>query len=184
MVIFDLIQMNIFFLHRNPKTNAQYHCDKHVVKMLLEAVQILYCAHWMTDPDGIRWKVSCRTKTKTAKLIGPYKKAHPNHPCSIWVRESISNYKYLCLIAMSLCEEYTFRYSKIHGCQIHLNWLIKNIPQNIKCHELTNLPIVIKGNEIKNPILAYRNYYNTEKKRFAKWSKRSPPPWFSPKDTF
>jgi hypothetical protein len=28
--------MNIFFLDENPKLSAQYHVDKHVVKMILE----------------------------------------------------------------------------------------------------------------------------------------------------
>ena len=28
--------MNIFYLHENPKRCAEMHCDKHVVKMILE----------------------------------------------------------------------------------------------------------------------------------------------------
>ena len=28
--------MNIFFLDENPSLSAKYHCDKHVVKMILE----------------------------------------------------------------------------------------------------------------------------------------------------
>ena len=170
--------MNIFLLHKNPKTNAKYHCDKHVVKMILETIQMLYCAHWVCDPYGIEWKSSCRVKTFSAKTVGPYKKTHPNHPCNIWVRESISNYNYLCLIGMALCEEYTFRYSRVHGCQVHLNWLIKNVPNGITKCELTPFPIAITGNDIKDPIQAYRAYYIKDKAAFAKWTKRATPKWF------
>ena len=37
--------MNIFHLHRNPETCARYHCDKHVVKMILETGQMLSTAY-------------------------------------------------------------------------------------------------------------------------------------------
>jgi len=30
--------MNIFLLDKNPEKCAKYHCDKHVVKMILESV--------------------------------------------------------------------------------------------------------------------------------------------------
>ena len=33
--------MNIFILDRDPKVCAQYHCDKHVVKMILETAQMI-----------------------------------------------------------------------------------------------------------------------------------------------
>lgn len=29
--------MNIFYLDKDPKTAAEFHCNKHVVKMILEA---------------------------------------------------------------------------------------------------------------------------------------------------
>ena len=37
--------MNIFFLDDDPKMCAQAHCDKHVVKMILEYAQIMSTAH-------------------------------------------------------------------------------------------------------------------------------------------
>jgi hypothetical protein len=37
--------MNIFILHKNiQKKGAQYNCDQHVVKMILESVQMLCAA--------------------------------------------------------------------------------------------------------------------------------------------
>ena len=37
--------MNIFFLSLNPVTCAMMYCDQHVIKILLEIVQMLYTAH-------------------------------------------------------------------------------------------------------------------------------------------
>ena len=37
--------MNIFHLHKDPKICAEYHCDKHVVKMILETAQMLSTAY-------------------------------------------------------------------------------------------------------------------------------------------
>ena len=36
--------MNIFFLDKTPYKSAQYLCDKHVVKMILESAQMLSTA--------------------------------------------------------------------------------------------------------------------------------------------
>ena len=33
--------MNIFVLDKNPKKAAEYHCNKHVVKMILESCQMV-----------------------------------------------------------------------------------------------------------------------------------------------
>ena len=37
--------MNIFHLDKNPIKCALYHCDKHVVKMILETAQMLSTAY-------------------------------------------------------------------------------------------------------------------------------------------
>lgn len=41
--------MNIFTLHQDPFICAQQHCDKHVVKMILEYAQLLSTAHRLLD---------------------------------------------------------------------------------------------------------------------------------------
>ena len=38
--------MNIFVLDLDPQKAAEYHCNKHVVKMILESAQMLCTAHW------------------------------------------------------------------------------------------------------------------------------------------
>ena len=41
--------MNLFYTSVNPQTAAQYQCDKHVVKMILETAQMLSTAHRLTE---------------------------------------------------------------------------------------------------------------------------------------
>ena len=86
--------MNIFFLDFNTQKCAQYHCDKHVVKMILETAQLLCGVHHMIPQV-------------TPQV--PYKLSHKNHPCAIWTRDSLSNYLYLCDLGLELCKEYTYR---------------------------------------------------------------------------
>ena len=43
--------MNIFMLDRDPRVAANMHCDKHVVKMILETAQLLCTAHRVLDGD-------------------------------------------------------------------------------------------------------------------------------------
>ena len=40
--------MNLFLLDVDLKKCAQFHCNKHVVKMILELTQILYTCWWVS----------------------------------------------------------------------------------------------------------------------------------------
>lgn len=165
--------MNIFYLHSNPKICAIYHNNKHLCKMILETVQLLYTCIHITTPDLLHDAPLNKSGHKG------YKPTHPKHPSAIWTRSSIFNYKWLCLLGIELCKEYTFRYNKIHSCQTHLNWLIKKTPSipNIPFTQpLQAMPDKYKN---KDAIIAYRNYYIYEKAYFSKWTKRKPPYWFS-----
>ena len=93
--------MNIFFLDEDSKMCAQAHCDKHVVKMILEYAQMMSTAHRVLDPPS--------------ELIEPmYKPTHKNHPAAVWVRESDANYKWLYDLWFWLAKEYWWRYDKMH----------------------------------------------------------------------
>jgi len=41
--------MNIFYLDKDPIKSAEMHCDKHVVKMIIEYAQLLSTAHRVLD---------------------------------------------------------------------------------------------------------------------------------------
>jgi hypothetical protein len=61
--------MNIFVIHENPIIAAREHCDKHVVKMILESAQMLSTSHRILD--GVEEKapsVSGKTMSKYWRL--------------------------------------------------------------------------------------------------------------------
>ena len=158
--------MNIFFLDFDTQKCSQYHCDKHVVKMILETAQLLCSTHWVIGSEA------------------PYKLSHKNHPCSIWVRESLSNYLYLCDLGLELCKEYTYRYGKRHKSQDVIEWCLTNKP-NISDTEFTEPPKAMPDEyKVNNVVESYRNYYIGAKKDFAKWKNRNIPEWFSNKYIF
>ena len=158
--------MNIFFLHVDPRIAAEYHCDKHVVKMILETAQLLYTACWILDPDNIP--------------PNAYKKTHANHPCAIWVRESLSNYKWLVEMGLWLCNEYRFRYGehKTHKTEPHLLWLQSNPPRGLTEKGITEIRLAMPVEyKLPNPIQSYRKYYIIAKKSLLTYSRREPPPF-------
>jgi hypothetical protein len=155
--------MNIFLLDTDTRKCAQYHCDKHVVKMILETAQLLCGVHHMTG--------------QVTNQV-PYKLSHKNHPCAIWSRESLSNYLYLCDLGLELCKEYTYRYGKRHKSQEVIEWCVTNKP-NICDKEFTE-PARAMPNEYKvdSVVESYRNYYIGEKSKIAVWKNREIPEWF------
>jgi len=159
--------MNIFFLDFDTKKCAQYHCDKHVVKMILETAQLLCGTHWVIGNEA------------------PYKLSHKNHPCAIWTRTSLSNYLYLCDLGLELCKEYTYRYGKRHKSQDVIEWCLINKP-NIHDVDFTSPPLAM-GDEFKienDVIESYRNYYREGKKLIVSWKNRAIPSWFQTNEVF
>lgn len=47
--------------------------------MILESAQLLASAHWVTNPEG------------TKDVPEMYRLTHKNHPCAVWVRQSIKS---------------------------------------------------------------------------------------------
>ena len=43
--------MNIFYLDNDPIKSAELHCDKHVVKMIIEYAQLMSTAHRVLDGE-------------------------------------------------------------------------------------------------------------------------------------
>ena len=48
--------MNIFYLHKKPEVSARLHCDKHVVKMIIEYAQMLSTAQ-LEPGQTIRYRI-------------------------------------------------------------------------------------------------------------------------------
>ena len=185
--------MNIFYLSTNTDECARYHCDKHVVKMILETAQMLSTAHRVLDGDEL---------ADEKKL---YKKVHANHPSTKWVRESYANYLWAYDLLYSLCKEYTFRYNKYHKVQRSGLLTMLMIAPNAFGIDHYNSPVFLdshtappmcmpdqykpskelldrKASEYvakHSTVQAYKRYYLGEKLSFAKWTRREAPYWYS-----
>ena len=198
--------MNIFYLDRDVQLAAQYHCDKHVVKMILESAQLLSTAHRYLDGEmQIRQRLVPGTlenpkyrKHKSWVLQDArehvlYSATHINHPSAIWCRENIQNYNWLYQLFHELCHEYTYRYGKVHACAKLID-VLRSPPVNIKFGDFF-APTPAMPPELKivadNPqpgrkydvLKSYHNYYNVSKRSFASWqgkvNSRPTPAWYT-----
>ena len=153
--------MNIFFLHVIARICAQMHADKHVVKMILETCQMLCTTHHVTE----------------SSYTPPYKSTHKNHPCTIWVRTSVANYKWLVELGLELSKEYTHRYGKIHKGQQYIEEMSRNIPPIPEIGFTSPAQAMPDMYKDSDPVQAYRAYYLFEKYKMLTWKKRTKPDW-------
>ena len=176
--------MNRFILDKDPQIAAEYHCDKHVVKMILEECQMLCTAHRILD--GVETLGKSKTNRNVKRWILPdaretalYHATHVNHPCTQWSMFTTNNYIWSVSLLRCLLDEYKYRYKKEHKCE-QLYPLLQRLPHNIKSGPLTPFPQAMPD-ECKrdNPVDGYRQYYIDHKARFAKWTDRSVPEWFT-----
>ena len=154
--------MNIFFIEdlNSVDAIAKSHCDKHVVKMILETAQILSAV------------------SRIYGLEQGYKLTHRNHPVVKWVAESLENWIWTKELGFALCREYTYRYGKIHKTQGVLD-ILEYPPMPIIGFTTPPQCVPEKYKLMKNEFIkAYRNYYIYEKGTIAKWTKRNSPSWF------
>ena len=152
--------MNIFILDTDIEKCAQYHCDQHVVKMILESVQML-----------------CTALNKKG-FTTPYKSTHVKHPCVLWVEESFENFSWLQNLALALNTEYRFRFEK------DTDHKSISVLSDIRDFSYDNRGLTefaqAMPDEYKVPgdaVNAYRNFYLGEKMKFARWTKRNVPEW-------
>ncbi len=155
--------MNIFVLDEDIDRCAQFHCDQHVVKMILESVQLL-----------------CTALNKKG-FVTPYKSTHMKHPCVLWVEESYDNFLWLHDLTLALNREYQYRYGK---SQDHKSIAVLSVIRDFQYPSSGLTPFAqAMPDEYKvegDPVLAYRQFYQGDKSRFAKWTKRDMPYWYHP----
>ena len=177
--------MNIFYLAEDPKVCAQYHCDKHVVKMILEYAQLLSTAHRVLDGEHVK-VISNSGKRMVSNWVLDdssdavlYKVAHVSHPSNIWTRASGHHYIWLWRLWHNLCLEYTERYDKTHMTWKKLRSYLSILPQNIQDNGFKEPPQCMPDDckEI-SAVKAYRKFYKAHKREFATW-KTQVPSWFN-----
>ena len=152
--------MNIFVLDKNIKKCAAYHCDQHVVKMILESVQML-----------------CTALNKKG-FTTPYKSTHVKHPCVLWVEQSYDNYLWLENLAIALNDEYDYRYQK------NKDHKSISVLGQIKQHRFESNGLTEFAQAMPDQykvsgdaVTAYRQFYIGEKLSFANWTRRRRPTW-------
>lgn len=154
--------MNIFWLDKDPVLCAQYHNDKHIVKMPLELAQLLCTAHHEYG-------------TATPQM---YKPTHRNHPCAIWVRESPENYFRTYKLYVALLIEYEHRYGRKHKSG-ELSAILALAPNTHITDSSTEPPQCMPDDcKHEDYIQAYRQYYRQHKRSIADWTRRADPPWY------
>lgn len=173
--------MNIFFLSTNPEAAAQAHGDRHVVKMLLESVQLLWTAQHIGHSEAdSRADLSTAPTTKSGQP--GYKPTHRNHPCAIWTRATIGNYRWLCALAAALAVEYHHRYPTAgeHACEPHVRWLTENpppLPQKSMTMPPCAMPVEYKIS--RNAVVCYRAFYagSKQERGITVYTRRERPIW-------
>lgn len=172
--------MNIFVLSTNASIAAQYHCDQHLHKMILESAQMLstvarhYAPKWDKD-----------------LYSGYYKPTHHNHPCTEWLRQNLTNCSWLIRLCYALNSE---RLSAAN-CDDHASML------TVKLFESDFIP----GLAVSNPkefvfagplqiqirpdldtVAKYRKYYRLKNQQWIHdgkgpmtWKNRTVPEWMT-----
>lgn len=187
--------MNIFVLDTNPAVAATLLCDQHIGKMLLEACQLLCGAH--REPWELHSSNSIaasrrryEAKTPAERLTDdelPYLPTHLKHPCSVWVRNSLSNYQWLVQHALSLASEYHYRFGKHHDSASVAVWLARRNPIDVPTGHRTPFAQAMPE-QYRSPdaVAAYRRYYAAEKQvlrgKPVTWTRRLKPDWFETRE--
>lgn len=170
--------MQILVTDENPLTVAREMCDKHLLKLIVEATQLLSTHMYIVAPE-------------TYNRLDLYKPTHIRHPATTWLLESQNNVWWLLLCAHEMIMEYRYRYKKTHACKDKI----------MKIFEIWSEPFstifetqyLLKANnhtpfrqimpdyfKIEGmPVEAYRNYVQSAKGHFATWKIKSRrPSWW------
>jgi hypothetical protein len=117
--------MNLFILSLIQKEFAEYMMDKHISKIILEAVQMLCSALRVLEPEENETKNKCL-----------YKLAHKNHPVTIWCRTSKANFIWVLDLIDCMHTEWKYRYghpeNKMHKSYLIAQYLRENMPSDDK----------------------------------------------------
>lgn len=155
--------MNIFVTSVDPVACAKHLDDKRVVKMVLESAQLLSNAlhlHGVSE--------------------APYKLTHKGHPCTKWAAEKRSHYMWLFDHFVALCDEYTYRYKKIHKCEQFFDVFMsheKSIPDGGRLTSFQNSSGFVGGHVCECYKLCMIKKWTQTDKRPAKWTNRQIPYW-------
>lgn len=119
--------MNIFQLATCLTLSAAYLMDAHVSKMVIEATQILYAAHYMLGTS--------KEALDESHEKGAYRKCYQGNRFTLWAGETLGNYMLLAQYGLAMAAEYHLRYPDRkggeHACVPRLRWLCANPPKSL-----------------------------------------------------
>jgi len=182
--------MNIFFLDRHPRIAAQYHLDKHVVKMPTEYLQMLSTAHRVMDgqeytdlsKNGRRIKRWRHFSDRMEENL--YKASHVNHPSNVWLRQSTLHYVWFYQLFLETAKDYEKRYGRRHKTLDVAELAgVSTPPQNMYNNGWVDPPLAMPDvYKVGDAVESYKNYYRGDKASFATW-KNKIPDWFTINNT-
>ena len=193
--------MNLFYLDEDHDKNAEYHIDKHVVKMILETAEMICMAHYVNEVLGfVPRKLEKDEYVRVCQYKGQFKPlkpedrpipyigrdAHLNHPSTIWVRSSYENYAWTWCYMHALESERKFRNPR--GVPEHKAITLTRHLPDLSIPDRGFTPFALAMGNLKeahpelvddsNPIQSYRNFYMLDKNGFASWKSREVPEWW------
>jgi len=192
--------MNIFALSDDPKQAAEWHNDRHLVKMITETAQMLSTAHRVLDGKSVVFgKKKNFLILPFEEIVVDYEKSTPknlvyklenqkamlathiNHPSSVWIRENTENYEWAINLWDALLNEWRKRYQhqKIHASQ-RFQGTFCTFPRNLPVGKRTPFALAMPDHYkiSDDPVICYREYYKLGKAHLANWRGKNAPPWF------
>ena len=173
--------MNIFALDPNPKVAANFHCDQHLNKMILEAAQMACTVAHMRG-------------TTLRDMPFAYRPTHASHPCTKWLASS--NWNLVWLLDMATELDYIRQF--VFGSTEHASLaVLRETVWMLAIHEVAELPGEWENWKDKvTPFVrampeqfkimkvpdhvAYREYYRHKNEQWGNtmtWKHRGRPDW-------
>lgn len=164
--------MNIFLCDPDVNKCAQALDNLRLNKMLIETGQLLSTAYRRLIPDRDAYPESL------------YKSTHENHPCSVWVRESLDNYLWLLTYFNALHEEYYYRKRSNHMTWVKLNKVLKDPVEGMEFKPIQELKVSFDCSSVFDDKISIYDKYRTCLRNKWKhdsstpsWGSRQPPEW-------
>lgn len=183
--------MNLFYLDDDLDLCAEYHIDKHVGKMQLEATQLLSTALWCDKlfgfvPRALTPEEYAELKEHKAaepsideRTFTRYLPSHHNHPSAIWVRSSLEHFYWTINYVNALESERLARgYRKPHDSCKECNRLPqpKHLVDTGFVRPFQAMPEELKTDDVLED---YRLFYMLDKAAIANWKNREKPYWWN-----
>jgi hypothetical protein len=144
--------VNVFAVDRDPVRAGRALCDRHVVKMTLEAAQILCTA----------------ARTRLGRKA-PYRPTHASHPCVAWAAARRENWDWLVRHGLALADEYERRFGRVHSSRAVIARMARLGPPARGGRRQPFAQVMPERYRGPDAVAAYRRYYAAEKARLATW---------------